>query len=694
MNKSALLGLLITAAIVTAVFLFVRSEPRDAPVSPVGTPAPQANVPAPRETTAPPPDPRANESARVTPPDAQTARETLPASAVRNATGGWNASGRVTGRPADAASGAPDAPVPGASVDLWLVLADGTRSLLARTRSAEDGTFAASLEPVDALGPLRLVAASVVARVQGPGFQPGATARALDGGAAQRAITADVRLVPGHTLRGRAVDANGKPVPEAQASLSIADERAGPAGRALLFETQADADGAFALGFASKARVMLLVRADGAGVHWAEIDLEARDHDAGDVELTGGPPLAGRATYVDDEPAPHIELWAIESSTAFQPDAFETAVRRARIIETETGLSWSKTRTDAAGHFEFRGLRPDHYAILSADSAIVLEPRQGRWEPGQTNVEIQVQTPLLVVRVTDAAGVPAPGAVIEATDLGVEADGTFLAGGTRRAVARGPLAAATFSADPETPMALRARARGAQSEERVVYFGQGTLHLEHVLVLAPRGAEGRLRLSLADAAAGEVTYRAAIASLATGQRDEDVGLLEAGADGLITGVPPGEHRLELDFGGTGGQWFFPWRSSDPVRVTSGEETRVLVTPEVGARLAVSVSLSGPPPPGLGDPAASPAAASLQRDRYGVRVSITPAAGGSERALPLRVGGEGVVALLPGEVAEVDVLLAPGDYVLGTGGTRWMHVKTPVRLVAGRRLEAHADVGVR
>jgi hypothetical protein len=203
-----------------------------------------------------------------------------------------------------------------------------------------------------------------------------------------------------------------------------------------------------------------------------------------------------------------------------------------------------------------------------------------------------------------------------------------------------------------------------------------------------------VRLVLADPPAGEVTFRAAIASVATGHRDEDVGLLEAGTDGVITGVPPGEHRLEVDFGGAGGTWFFPWRSPDPVLVASGEETRVLVAPESGARLAVAVSLSGPPPAGLGDPAASPAAAAAQRDRFGVRVSITPAEGGSERSLPLRVGGADVVALLPGEVAEVDVLLPPGDYVVGTGGTRWMHVKTPVRLVAGRRLEAHVDVRAR
>ncbi len=689
MNKSALLGLLITAAIVTAVFLFVRSEPRNVPVSPVGPPAAHATAPVPRDASV-----TTHPDARVTSPDAPVQRETLPAMAVRNATDGWSASGRVTARAANAEGGAQDAPVAGAHVDLWLVLADGTRTLLARTRSAADGTFAASLEPIDALGPLRLLAASLLARVHAAGFQPGETTRALDGGTAHRSIVADVRLVAGHALRGRAVDAGGQPVPEAQASLSIADERAGPAGRQLLVEAQADANGAFALGFASKARVMLLVRADGVGVHWAEIDLEARDHDAGDVVLSGGPPLAGRASYVDDEPAPHIELWAIENSTAFKPDAFETVVRRARIVETESGLSWSKARTDAAGRFEFRGLRPDHYAILSADPAIVLEPRQGRWEPGQTTVQIQVQTPLLVVRVTDAAGAPAPGAVVEATDLGVDADGSFIAGSTRRAVARGANAAVTFSADPETPVALRARARGAQSEERVVYFGQGTLHLEHVLVLAPRGAEGRVRLVLADTVSGEVTFRAAIASVATGQRDEDVGLLEASADGLVSGVPPGEHSLEVDFGGTGGTWFFPWRSPDPVRVTSGEETRVLVVPEIGARLAVAASSSGPPPPGLGDPAASPAAAALQRDRFGVRVTITPAEGGSERALPLRVGGADVVALLPGEVAEVDVLLPPGDYVLGTGGTRWMHVKTPVRLVAGRRLEAHVDVRAR
>jgi hypothetical protein len=275
--------------------------------------------------------------------------------------------------------------------------------------------------------------------------------------------------------------------------------------------------------------------------------------------------------------------------------------------------------------------------------------------------------------------------------LGLEADGSFTPGGTRRAVARGPAAAATFSADPETPLALSARLRANAAPEKIVFFGQGTLHLEETLVLAPRARGGALRFHVAGADPAELGLRVALASPATGLRDEDLGVLEADAQGLVAGVPPGEHRLHVDFTGAVGGWYFPWESPAPVKVAAAGETVVAIEPVQGARLAIECALTGPPPAGF-------EGAASKRERYGARFVLAPAdaapGSGSERTLDLRLGAEDVYQLVPGETAESRDLLPPGDWTLRVEGAHWMPTQTRVRLVAGRRLAALVEVRAR
>ncbi|MCY2961837.1 MAG: carboxypeptidase-like regulatory domain-containing protein [Planctomycetota bacterium] len=667
------LGLLV---LTLSAAYFLRRD--DSPRAPQSVAVPNA-VPPPATSTATPP------AHTVSSGPTRLAVAESPSGAGQStvqetAAGRWQARGSVR-----AASGS--AAVAGARVDVWLRRADGTAAPLGRATSGADGSYALELSRLEDMEHLQLAAARIEARVENSGFQPAQVSVPLESAVAKR-VTLDARLAEGAAVRGRAVDSKGQAVPRATAAISLADGRSGPGGLTLVTEAEADEDGHFALGFATGGKLHLSVRADGIGTDAREIEVETRrDRDVGDVALVGGPPLAGVVLHLDGTPAQSMELWALEGQTSFQPDAFATVVRRAREVERDGGLSWSRAFTDSKGHFEFRGLRLDHYALKAADPAIVIEPRQGRWEPGQTNVQLEVQTPLLVVRVVDESGSPAPGAIVECTELGVEADGTYSPGGVRRVVARGPTASATFSADPETPLALRAVQRKHVAPEKIVFFGQGTQHLEETLVLAPRPTNGALRLSVNGVDPAKVSLRVALASATTGQRDEDLGVLDADPQGLVAGVPPGDHRILVDFGGEAGAWMFPWKSTAAVRVLPGAETAVAIEPVLGARLAIDCEIVGPPPPGLGD-ASKPAG---QRERYGARFVLVPVGGGAERSLDLRLGTEDVYQLLPGEVAEARDLLPAGDWIVRVEGTRWMSTESRIRLVPGRRLAAVVEV---
>ncbi|MBL8862894.1 MAG: hypothetical protein JNK02_12925 [Planctomycetes bacterium] len=584
-------------------------------------------------------------------------------------------------------------PVAGARIALDVVLADGRTRTLATTESAADGTFRAVLPGLSTRSATELAGARVAARVEARGFQPGRARAPLAPGAplGARRVELEIRLAEGALVRGRAVDTHGAPVPRATAAIALQDGRSGPGGLTLVDEAEAGDDGRFVLGFAAGATLHLALRADGFGVHAREIEARAReDLDVGDVVLGGGDRLAGIARHVDGTPARHLELLAMEGEALIQPDGFASVVRRAREVERGEGLSWSRTTTDEGGAFEFRALRMQHFAIVAADPAVVVEPRQARFQPGQTDLELRVETPLLVVRVVDEHGQPVHGALVEVVDLGLDEAGGYVAGGSRRAATRGPGALAAFSVDPETPMAVRARLGARASPEQLVFFGTGVQHLERELALAPRAQGGRLRLVLADAALSGARLRVALASPVTGLVDLDLGVRETDEDGVLEGLPPGAHRLFVEVEGPAGAWLFPWSAREPVQIPSEGEALVTIVPERGGRLALTAELVGPPPTGF-DGAAPPA---MQRERFGARFVLVPAAGGAERSLDLVVGGESGFLLLPGETGEVRDLLLPGDYELRLEGARWISTRTRVRLVAGQRLAAHVELRAR
>ncbi len=613
---------------------------------------------------------------------AATASVPAPADPAVEVEARWHAAGSVHAR------GGP--PLGAATVSLALRTVDGDETPLGEARSAADGAWRLALPALDARSPLELAGVFVVARADAAGFQPLTTQRRIEDSFDSARVAIDLYLVPGSALRGRAVDDEGRPVARATAALFVRGPSGGSAELIPAGEVRADAGGRFALGFVSAAGYHLLVRAEGVGVHRARLDLAAdQDRDLGDLALRGGDPLRGVALHADGQPAQHLELWALEGNMAFRPNGLAEAVGRIALAELGDGLSIGRTWTDAQGRFSIGGLRPDHYALVSPDPGIVIEPRQGRWEPGQQNVTLTVHSPRIVVTVVDGEGRPVPGAVVECTEVSLEDEGRALAGETRRAVTRGAEGVATFAADPETPVAIRARARGVSSAERLVFLGQGVEHREEQLVLsAPRGT-GRIRLVYGgDPVPQPPRLCAVLTSPVSGLRDEERGTLEADASGVLHDVPAGEHGLIVE--ALGGHWF-PWRSSVPVRVEPGAETPVTVAPRLGGRLTVRCTLVGRPPSGLEELAPEGGA---RRGRFGVHFTLTPLGGGRTQALALRVGDAEHPALLPGESGLTTALLEPGDYTLRAEGPAWIGSEATVRVVPGSEIPAVIDVRAR
>jgi hypothetical protein len=424
----------------------------------------------------------------------------------------------------------------------------------------------------------------------------------------------------------------------------------------------------------------------GIAVRELELTVDA-DRDLGALALEGGAPIQGLARHLDGTPARGLELWAIEGDMTLNPDGPAAIAALSRAREGAGGLLIARDWTDAEGRFAIGGLRPGHYALISPEEGAILEPRQGRWEPGQPGVELSVLHARLVVQVLDARGRPARGAIVEAIDIALDAEGRPSPGEARRAIARGSTALACLPADPEVPIALRARTRTRRSEERLVFLGQGSQHREETLTLADPAGTGAVRLVLlGERPAGEVRVRALLLAPVSGAPDVDTGPLEADAQGVLRGVPAGEHAFGLEFSGEAGAWLFPWRSSAPLRVAADDETLLQVELQLGARLALRAELAGPPPEGL---PRGPASA-IERSRFGARAVLL---GDGDTTLPLSllVGGERVGAILPGETAEVEGLVPAGDWTLRVEGSAWRVAESRVRTIAGRRLQGWAEL---
>jgi hypothetical protein len=639
-------------------------------------------------------------SARTSAPDAP--RASPPPSDT--APGGWRVAGKIASRGGGA--------VAGARVRIALDIGGEARAL-GEAVSAADGTYTL---PAPGLGELDELAASlckVIATVEAEHNSPARAAVAFDARAAERTVKLDVRLEPGERLTGRIVrpermagEGGGaaasataaKPVPRATVRLSVAQTKGGVTSFVVVEEQLTDAQGRFDLGFASSGRYHLAARADGIGTAFVEdLDLEAGSgRDVGDLALAGNEAIAGTLTHENGAPAAHFELWAFEGEYAASPDGMALAVRKAAEDERGDGLRITRTTTDAQGRFALAGLRKGHYAIRSPDPRAVLEPRQARYEPPKSGVELKLLSYALVARVVDEDGRPVRGANVRLTSLAMQVDGSYDPVGARVLTAQGADAAVTFTVDPEARYALDAYTSSRRSKEEIVELAQNQFGHEVVVVLPRRQPTGRILLDvIGEDGLPLASLQVAVLSPVTGARREDFGVLEPDAAGLLPPLPCDEYDLLVGYAPGQDRFHFPVRTSTPVKVVAGDPVRVSLRPRRGGRISVSIALDGPPPKGFADEAPAGATESARekleesrRARFGCTIVAERKHDGAKRNLQLESRGAYGARIMPGETAVAWDLLEPDAYEITiVSAGPWQSVSTPVTVVAGETASA-------
>jgi RNA polymerase sigma-70 factor (ECF subfamily) len=213
-------------------------------------------------------------------------------------------------------------------------------------------------------------------------------------------------------LLGTVVDPEGAPVEGAWVALGAASARSGAAGAfALDLEEENSLRGQVRDGAplrAVKAGYLPAELARPRGYAWPE-PLILR---------LGGPPLAisGRVVDADGLPVPSAELWT-SGETHFGYIAIEGAEMAMRAGASVEGIlrgdPWTwRTRADAAGRFELRGLLPHDYRVCALDKVHLLAT-EASLPAGLQGIELRLPREelhdLVAGRVTSLSGAPLAG---------------------------------------------------------------------------------------------------------------------------------------------------------------------------------------------------------------------------------------------------------------------------------------------
>ncbi|MDZ4773709.1 MAG: carboxypeptidase-like regulatory domain-containing protein [Planctomycetota bacterium] len=557
---------------------------------------------------------------------------------------------------------------------------NGAEARVGETTTDAQGRFTFSS---DGLGRALGTAAFLRIDATATGYLPGSARYGLISQSPTNSMRCDVRLSPGSLVDGRIVDANRRPVLNATVAFFVEKVTGSVTEFVPVSSTTVRFDGTFAVGFDSSGTYRITARAEGVGTALLEkLELESgQPLELDDLVLQGGAPIVGRAVTTSGDPVPFLDLWAIDTNYANEPDALSKATLRARADERGDGLALTKTATDAAGRFLLGGLRPGHYALRSPDRAVVIEPRQARYEPGASGVDLVVQSQRLVVRVlhwkqsdrgsVDPAGVrtappssqvPMRTAIVRISDLSTLVDGTHQASNTRAQSVNSETGIATFTLDPEAPVAVQAFAGDRASAEEIVVLARNEWTREITLTLDEAGGKGSVRFDVLGEDALPLTQLVVEArSSATQIVRDDIGTLESDALGVVKDIPAGTYAFTIGFAPGTDRDHFHLRTSDPVVVRGGQETVVSLRARRGARVRVAVDLLGAPPSGY-DTRAKLAPEEM-RDRFGSRVTLTAVNAGAATALQFRpASGPGIVgAILSGETLVSDTLIERGEY---------------------------------
>lgn len=549
-------------------------------------------------------------------------------------------------------AGAPARMLPGARVR-WR----SGETLLGETLSDADGRYSLPLVAYFALPGLARDRGQLEIEVRLRGFQPLRQSVPRPAEGAQE-LRLDLSMLPGATLAGRVLGADGQAVREANVQLMLRTKQGERELRVPVATAETDAQGRYELGFASSTRVELYARAFNAGTAWREIELVAgMDRTSEDLVLRGEGELSGFARFTDGSPVVDLDLWAVPEAVAVKPNALVLCVEEAADHERDLGLFSTRCTTAADGSFKLAGLAPGKYMLRTPTTEVVFEPRFGYYNSGTHGILLSVETQRVRVEVRDEAGTPLVGAQVSLTELNDAGDGSFETGQRWFARTRGTAGTASFNVQPESTYGLRVQGRDYEPFEELLLLAPGEFEQLRVVTLQRARERGRLQLLLSSPLGPVGAARVYRLSPLTSAPDLDLGILAVDADGWIEGLPPGEQSFSIGFADSmeAPNWLLPVARTGKVNLPAGGTRELRQELVLGGRFEVTLAIEGQVPP-----ASQAGARETLLAEQGAFVSFEPE-GGVERALNF-FGPEGRVE---------------SQLLIGTPG-RGVELLTPVR----------------
>ncbi len=209
----------------------------------------------------------------------------------------------------------------------------------------------------------------------------------------ERVVRIDFVLVPGALLAGRVLTAEGAPVYGADVTAHRADLSSSRQEQDLPIHSEAttDPEGVYVIAFREEFLCGLSARKNGVGA--GSVDpiplVPSADLEAPDLVLGDAGRISGLAIYPDGSPIGELPIMA-RAERIFDPGA--------------PGLERSTVLTDREGSFEFRGLKPGTYDLMT-------DRTRGLWElhdTGERDVCIVVDAHRIEIVLRDEKGLLLP----------------------------------------------------------------------------------------------------------------------------------------------------------------------------------------------------------------------------------------------------------------------------------------------
>jgi hypothetical protein len=694
----ALIALAFAALVGVCAWLQHDFEPRSAEVS--HAVAPQANAERGDVATL-------ADGAHDAPGSASNERAEPPAPHALESSPPEAAPGTVSGRVTelDAKAG-----IARARVRLTVERADGMHEV-AELVTGDDGRYEIVIAEIAAWSDAERDTARVLADASADGHIP-AQNWSYVSAPGNRVHDLDLALGGGDQVRGRVVDASGRPVAFADVTaMRFADlddgaaelEIAGPR------NARSDALGRFVLGVRVDERACRLIvtaTAEGVGCARAVVQqpADAASFEIGDVVLQEFGVLAGRLAGSDGRALPGVDL---EFRGVRAPDAASsrledlefnapiTFLRHGAVLTQLplgadgkplpefAGRTSARAHTDQLGNFRVTGLCVGSYGVrivfggagdAGGKGALADPDGKTAFETGSRAIALVAKGAWIHARVVDAAGAIVPGADLECAELSALASNALdVAKWTTVELDHGEM---SRRFDSGARVVLRAKVGDDSTGERVIDAPHDGV-LDVVLALAPRPelARGRMRAKVTLPDGGEChDYVITLRSPATHLPCAHYSAFEEDDDGWSPPLPGGTFDVQVRVHEPEGYrepHLLPI-SGGPVTIGPGLAPDLAIEAQLGGRLDLTVSASRDANHESGWLAGSKATLS---DR-------------AERALELDLRydwfGSDVSAGAPplDRYSAVSRLLTPGVYRLHIECSGFECIDVPVTLVGG------------